>query len=961
MALPAFEGVSPCVGGDRRVSPSGSSVRFSSHSSRLGCFFFAFCFLSVSLFSPLGAKAQVVGLDLGSEFVKVALVAAGRPIEILLNPASKRKTNNAVSFADEEKRELGDEGAAQAAKKPDRVFLHPNLLLGVNATDFGLVDVTADPDSAFLPLALKEKLLPSGYPHDYYPYRLFMDRRRHSVAVLAKDGVYLPAELLTASMLAFVKKLATQAAGVDNEKTLGCVISVPCRYTQRQRQALRDAVEIAGMHAVAFHHHSVTAAVQHALDLPTNTTATKLFYDVGSSTIDVGVVRFAPVQLPSKKEVLQVQLLACESMSGAGGHHVDLAIAEKMRGAFERRYGAGKSLLGVPRALKKLVKQAVMAKHVLSANKQTQFRVEGLHNDVDFNEPFERMHLEALLEEKGMLAKLKASLDATLSHAGLDLNDVDQVELLGGASRVPRVQQELGALMGAKDVGTHLNGDEAMATGAAFIAANSTATFRVKQLLLQDITPYEYLVKIDAVAEEDDPDAGVRQGDRVEKTKVLVGRHTRFAQGSRTVSLRTTHDFQVELFEDDASLLKLAVTGVAEAAKKLEEEAQKKAEAESKTEKNGEGESETPEKRLPKANLVFKVDGAGVLSFDRAYLTQDYFVYVPLPSTTTKATTTKESEGEETSTTTPAPAAKFKRLTKQVSDALAVEETQTLPLPLTSEERNALRKQLQEMEAADLRVHKLAEAMNRLEASIYAARGLLAEETVERVSLPETREELRKQLEADEEWIYDSAKAEGIEAVKKKLVALESVVEPMKKRAEELEARPKAIEKMEKALVDLVSRLEQIATKRPWVSEEKLASVRAFGQDVDAWWREKLASQQSKLDTEDPVFTKAEVLAKVKELGAAVKALENIPRPTTTTTTSPGEGKEPGEQKQEEKIEEKKQEEKKEEEKNEEKKEEEKNEEKKEEEKNEEKKEEEKTEEKKEEKVEEEHKNREEL
>lgn len=825
--------------------------------------------------------------------MKVALVAAGRPIEILLNTASKRKTSNAVSFADDEKREMGDDGAAQAAKKPDRVFLHPNLLLGVNATDFGLVDVTADsPDAAFLPVELKEKLLPSGYPHDYYPYRLFMDKRRHSLAVLARDGLYLPAELVTASMLAFVKKLASQAAGIDSEATIGCVISIPCRYTQRQRQALRDAVEIAGMHAIAFNHHSVTAAVQHALDLPTNTTATKLFYDVGSSTVDVGVVRFSPVQLPSKKEVLQVQLLACETTAGAGGHHVDLAIAEKMREVFEKRH-PGKALLQVPRALKKLVKQAVMSKHVLSANKQTHFRVEGLHNDVDFHEPIERADLEGLLQEKGMLAKLKASLDATLNHAGMDIANIDQVELLGGGWRVPRVQQELNAMMGGKEVGTHLNGDEAMATGAAFIAANSTATFRVKQMLLHDISPFEYVLKIASIAEEDDADAGVKHGDRVEKTKVLLGRNGRLAQGSRTVALRTTHDFELELLEDDVPLMKLAVTGVSEVAKKLEEEAQKKAEAEKKAEV---GEVEAEEKRLPKANLVFKIDGSGVIGFDRAYLTQEYPIYVPVPATTTKATTTKSASdaSEQTSTTTPTPQPKFKKIMKQVSEPLAVEETLTLPLPLTAAERKALRKQLQELEASDLRVHRLAEAMNRLESSIYAARGLLDEEMIARVSVPETREELRKQLEADEEWIYDSAKAEGIEAVKKKLSALENVVEPMKKRAEELEARPKVIDKMEKALVDVVSRLEQIATKRPWVPEEKLKGVRAFGEDVGAWWREKLASQQSKKDTEEPVFTKAEVLAKVKELGAAVKALENIPRPTTTTTPPP---KENGDQK----------------------------------------------------------------
>ncbi|PFH35089.1 DnaK family protein [Besnoitia besnoiti] len=890
----------------------GVSGSCGSRTSRLLSLLLAAALLPAS-FSPLGAEAQVVGLDLGSEFVKVALVAAGRPIEILLNTSSKRKTSNAVSFADAEKRELGDEGAAQASKKPDQVFLHSNLLLGLNATDYGLADVTTTTEDAsrFVPLHLKGDVLPSGFPHAYYPYRLYMDRQRHSLAVLARDGLYLPAELVTANMLAFVKTLATQAAGVSADTSIGCVISIPCRYTQRQRQALRDAVEIAGMNPIAFNHHSVTAAVQHGLDLPTNTTATKLFYDVGSSGVDVGVVEFSPVVLPSKKEVLQVRLLACESVKGAGGHHLDLAIAEKMREAFEKRHPS-QTLENVPRALKKLVKQAVMSKHVLSANKQTHFRVEGLHNDVDFHEPMERAHVEQMLQERGMLEKLKSSLDATLAQAGMSMENIDQVELLGGGWRVPRVQQEVSALVGGKEVGTHLNGDEAMATGSAFIAANSTVTFRVKQMLLSDISPFEYMLKIAAVAEEDDEETGVKKGEKVEKNKVLIARNTRLAQGSRTVSLRTAHDFAVEIMEDEKVLMKLEVMGVADAAKKLEEEAEKlRAEKQKDLVAAGlAGEEEEPPSLLPKANMVFRVDGTGVLAFDRAFLTQDYHIFVPVTTTTTRSTTTKSSasEAETTTTTTAAPPQpKVKRVTKQVTDALKWRETLQLPLPLTAEEKKELRKQLQAFEAADLRVQRLAEAMDRLESSIYAARGLLEEEAIARVSLPEVRENLRKTLEEDEEWIYDSAKAEGIDAVKKRLTALQDIVEPMKKRAEELEARPKAVEKMQQALSDAKSRLEQIETRRKWVPQEKIQQALAFRDEVAAWWKEKLDAQQAKADTEDPVFTKAEVLAKVKEVGAAIKALENIPRPTTTTTTAkPQEGEKAEEKKEGEAGEEKK-------------------------------------------------------
>lgn len=923
-------------------------------------------FVSFSAFpSVVSARAQVVGLDLGSEFVKVALVAAGRPIEILLNNASKRKTSNAVSFADDEKRELGDEGAAQASKKPDRVFLHSNLLLGVNATDYGIpLDQEESKPAAgepgkqeaegqvagqqgaqqYVPFKLTKNLLPSGYPHEYYPYRLYVDKNRNSLAVLARDGVYLPAELVTASMLSYIKKLATQSANVHPDTTIGCVISVPCRYNQRQRQALRDAVEIAGMNPIAFHQHSATAAVQHALDLPSNTTATKLFYDVGSSGIDVGIAQYSPVSLTGRKgssssssggEVLQVQMLACETVPGAGGHHLDLAIAEKMREIFEKRH-PGKELRKTPRALKKLVKQAVMSKHVLSANKQTHFRVEGLHSDVDFHEPIERRHIEDMLRETGFLHKLQVSLNKTLDQAGMSIENIDQVELLGGAWRVPRVQHELSQLMGSggntTDVGTHLNGDEAMATGAAFIAANSTVTFRVKKILFSDITPYEYTVRIFSIAEEDDDDSHsgghsptdaeeqkkvIRKGDPIEKTKVVIGRSGRLAQGSKTVNIRTKHDFTLQLLEDNIVLDTIAVQGVSQVAEKLIEQAKKAQEEAAKTTPPPEGD-ESRLLPLPKASIVFKIDATGVITFDRAFLTQDYAVYIPSPTTTTtttktpttttttsttgtdsgespsSASSTKEADGgspaEEASTasttTTAPPPSNVKRVLKHFSDALKADTKLALPLPLTQEQKKSLTAELKAFEESDMRIHRLAEAMNRLESYIYAARSVLEDETIEKVSEESLRAELRKTLERDEDWIYDSAKSEGIDKVKERLRELEDVVEPIKTRAQEYEARPKAIEKMNKVLVDAVSRLEQIATKRPWVPQAKLTDVHKFRDEVGAWWKEKLEAQKARSDKEDPIFTKAEVSAKIKELNVAIKALENIPRPTTTTTTS---------------------------------------------------------------------------
>ena len=150
------------------------------------------------------------------------------------------------------------------------------------------------------------------------------------------------------------------------------------------------------------------------------------------------------------------------------------------------------------RALKKLEKEAMGMKHVLSANREAQFRVESLYEDTDFTQQVTRETFEEWCS--GLFAAVSRPIEDVLGQTGLSPADIDEVEMIGGGWRIPQVQKLLGEYlhssrgpaMPALNLSQHLNGDEAMATGAAFFGANASVSFRTKHIYFTDISQQGY-------------------------------------------------------------------------------------------------------------------------------------------------------------------------------------------------------------------------------------------------------------------------------------------------------------------------------------------------------------------------------------------------------------------------------------------------------------------------------------
>jgi hypoxia up-regulated 1 len=338
-------------------------------------------------------------------------------------------------------------------------------------------------------------------PKMFFPYNLGLNSsgsRRFKFG--EDDGV--TGEEAAAHILSFIKKLSELAA--DGLPVTEGVLTLSPHATQLQRRALLAAAEIARFPGMQLLHETSAAALQRAPDLMldgangTANTSTVLYYNMGARHVEACIVIYSGATHMSKPTVA-MDVLGCGTSANFGGHHVDMLLAEEMRKAFgEKKPKLAKGLETAVRSLKKLEKEANSLKHVLSANKDANFRVEALYEDTDFSQQFSREKLESLCAP--LFEEATKPIEEALRVANVSLEDVDTVEMVGGAWRMPKVQSLLSEYMQShrsKDspilnLSQHLNGEEAMATGAAFFGANSSAQFRTKKIYFTDVMPHSY-------------------------------------------------------------------------------------------------------------------------------------------------------------------------------------------------------------------------------------------------------------------------------------------------------------------------------------------------------------------------------------------------------------------------------------------------------------------------------------
>lgn len=695
--------------------------------------------LAPFLLLHLASAAAVLAIDYGTDAFKASLVKPGVPFDVLINKDSKRKTPSAVGLRGDD-RALANEAAAWATRFPKDTHSAVKLLL----------PQVADGGEPHAHVGLWEGLFGARAGRTA--------RGSHAVG----EGK-VPVEEVLAHQFGFAAEMAQAAAG--NEMVKDVVVAVPRWWGVAEREAIQDALHLANLNTLALVNDGTAAAVNFAMSRAFGPEPSyHLFYDLGASSLSTTLVSLRSALLPDPnslsstpelKNVTQLTVLGAGHDVNVGGYHFDRLVRDLLVTQF-----AGPNVEGNHRALAKLLREAGRVKQVLSANTASQARIEGLVDDVDFKGELTRDALEAAAEAAGMVPRFTQPIRDALEQAGLSLDQLDSVVLVGGASRVPLVQAALAGVVGDDKLAKNLNADEAVVMGAALYGAGLTPGFRAKDIRVTDHVAYGVDLTYSVDGEL--------------RTEAVFPPFSPL-ESRKTLSLPLTKDFTFALraSPDGALITERAVTGLSGATANLTADALANA----------------------TVKLTIELDRSSIPHVDKAVvvLRSGEAVEAGL-SDKLKGLLGKFGKGKEGDASATA-SAEGEEPTKGPYDDLATEELEALlasaskpanstvrlavkPAPgsrgaMSEMEKLESRKRLRDGKAAEQKKLKREEARNGLEAYVYKARDLVGSKAVEGVSTEAERKMLKETSERVEGWLWE----EGEEAETKELKAKKGEIE----------------------------------------------------------------------------------------------------------------------------------------------------------------------------------------
>ncbi|XP_004712890.1 hypoxia up-regulated protein 1 [Echinops telfairi] len=440
----------------------------------------------------LSETLAVMSVDLGSESMKVAIVKPGVPMEIVLNKESRRKTPVTVTLKENE-RFLGDSAASMAIKNPKATLRYFQPLLGKQA------------DNPHVAL----------YRARFPEHELAVDPQRQTVHFQMSPQLQFSPEEVLAMILNYSRSLAEDFA---EQPIKDAVITVPAFFNQAERRAVLQAARMAGLKVLQLINDNTATALSYGVFRRKDINATAqnvMFYDMGSGSTVCTIVTYQTVKTKEAGLQPQLQIRGVGFDRTLGGLEMEIRLREHLAGLFnEQRKGHGsKDVRANPRAMAKLLREANRVKTVLSANADHMAQIEGLMDDVDFKAKVTRAEFEELCAD--LFERVPGPVQQALQSAEMGLDEIEQVILVGGATRVPKVQEVLLKAVGKEELGKNINADEAAAMGAVYQAAALSKAFKVKPFVVRDAVIYPILVEFTREMEEETGARSLKHNKRV--------------------------------------------------------------------------------------------------------------------------------------------------------------------------------------------------------------------------------------------------------------------------------------------------------------------------------------------------------------------------------------------------------------------------------------------------------------
>jgi len=391
----------------------------------------------------------VIGIDLGTTYSCVGVFKNGR-VEIIANDQGNRITPSYVAFTADGERLIGDAAKNQLTTNPENTVFDAKRLIGRDWTD---------------------KAVQSDIK--YFPFKVIEKQEKPHIKVDTSQGEKtFAAEEISAMVLVKMKETAEAYLG---KKVTHAVVTVPAYFNDAQRQATKDAGTIAGLNVMRIINEPTAAAIAYGMDKKEGE-KNVLVFDLGGGTFDVSL-------LTIDNGVFEV--VATNGDTHLGGEDFDQRVMEHFIKLYKKK--KGKDLRKDVRAVQKLRREVEKAKRALSAAHQVRVEVESLIDGEDFSETLTRAKFEELNMDlfRGTLKPVQKVLE----DSDLGKKEIDEIVLVGGSTRIPKIQQLVKEFFNGKEPSRGINPDEAVAYGAAVQAGVLSGEQDTGDLVLLDVNP----------------------------------------------------------------------------------------------------------------------------------------------------------------------------------------------------------------------------------------------------------------------------------------------------------------------------------------------------------------------------------------------------------------------------------------------------------------------------------------